>query len=38
MQTPVEINFQGMSTRPDIHASIEQHVAALEGRCRRIRT
>ena len=36
MQTPVEIDFQGMSTDPDIHASIEQHVAALEKRCGRV--
>lgn len=36
MQTPVEIDFQGMSARPDIHASIEQHVAALEKHCSRI--
>jgi hypothetical protein len=27
-----------MSPRPDIHASIEQHVAALEERCGRITT
>ena len=36
MQTPVEIDFQGMSARPDIHASIGQHVAGLEERCGRI--
>ena len=36
MQTPVEIDFQGMSARPDIHASIEQHVAALEQRYGRV--
>ena len=36
MQTPVEIDFQGMSARPDIHASIEQHVAALERRYGRV--
>jgi cold shock CspA family protein/ribosome-associated translation inhibitor RaiA len=36
VQTPVEIDFQGMSTDPDIHASIEQHVAALEKRCGRV--
>ena len=34
MQTPVEIDFQGMSARPDIQASIEQHVAALEATLR----
>jgi cold shock CspA family protein len=33
---PVEIDFQGMSARPDIRASIEQHVAALETRCGRV--
>ena len=36
MQTPVEIDFQGMSARSDIHAAIEQHVAALEARCGRV--
>jgi ribosome-associated translation inhibitor RaiA len=36
MQTPVEIDFQAMSARPDIHASIEQHVAALEQRYGRV--
>ena len=36
MQTPVEIDFQRMSARPDIHASIEQHVAALEQRYGRV--
>ena len=36
MQTPVEIDFQGMSARPDIHASIEQHLAALEQRYGRV--
>jgi cold shock CspA family protein len=36
MQTPVEIDFQGMSARPDIQAAIEQHVAALEARCGRV--
>ena len=36
MQTPVEIDFQGMSARPDVHASIERHVAALEQRCGRV--
>ena len=30
MQTPVEIDFQDMSARPDVHASIEKHVADLE--------
>ena len=36
MQTPVEIDFQRMSARPDIHASIEQHLAALEQRYGRV--
>ena len=30
MQTPVEIDFQGMSGTPEVHASIEKHVAELE--------
>jgi cold shock CspA family protein len=36
MQTPVEIDFQDMSARPDARASVEQHVAGLEQRCGRI--
>ena len=36
MQTPVEIDFQGMSVDRAIRASIEQHVAALEQRCGRV--
>jgi ribosome-associated translation inhibitor RaiA len=36
MQSPIEIDFQGMNARPEIHASIEQHVAALEERFSRI--
>jgi cold shock CspA family protein/ribosome-associated translation inhibitor RaiA len=36
MQTPVEIDFQGMSARADLQASIEQHVAALERRWGRV--
>ena len=36
MQTPIEIDFQDMSARPEIHASIEQHLAALEERFSRI--
>ena len=36
MRTPLEIDFEGMSARPDIRASIEHHVAALEKRCGRI--
>jgi cold shock CspA family protein/ribosome-associated translation inhibitor RaiA len=30
MQTPVEIDFQGTSGTPEVHASIEKHVAELE--------
>jgi cold shock CspA family protein len=36
METPLEIDFQGMSADRAIHASIEQHVAALEKRCGRV--
>jgi cold shock CspA family protein/ribosome-associated translation inhibitor RaiA len=36
MQTPVEIDFQGMEARPEVRASIEQHVAALEERYGRV--
>jgi len=32
MQTPVEIDFQGVSATPGLRASIEQHVAELETR------
>ena len=36
MQTPLEIDFQGMIADQAIHASIEQHVNALEKRCGRV--
>src|SRR5688572_15807927 len=36
MQTPVEIDFQGMRGRPDVQASIEHHVAELEQRYGRV--
>lgn len=36
MQTPVEIDYQGMSARPALQASIEQHVAELEERFGRV--
>ena len=36
MQTPVEIDFQGEGGKPDVRASIEQHVAELEQRCGRV--
>ena len=36
MQTPVEIVFQGLSARPEVHASIEKHVAELEQRYGRV--
>jgi cold shock CspA family protein len=36
MQTPVEIDYQGMSARPELQASIEQHVAELEERFGRV--
>jgi cold shock CspA family protein len=32
MQTPVEIDFQGMDARPELHTAIVEHVAALEQR------
>ena len=32
MQTPVQIEFQGMSATPDVRAEIEKHVEALEQR------
>jgi cold shock CspA family protein len=32
MQTPVEIDFQGMAARPDVRDSIARHVAELEQR------
>jgi cold shock CspA family protein len=35
METPVEVDFQGMGARPDVRAAIEGHVAALE-RCGRV--
>jgi cold shock CspA family protein/ribosome-associated translation inhibitor RaiA len=36
MQTPVEIDFQGMNGTPDLRASIEKHVVGLEQRHSRI--
>jgi len=36
METPVEVDFQGMRARPDVRAAIEEHVAALEERCGRV--
>lgn len=30
MQTPVEIDFQGMDARPDIQSAITEHVAELD--------
>ena len=36
MQTPVEIDFQGMHGAPDVRASIEKHVAQLERRYGRV--
>jgi hypothetical protein len=36
VQTPVEIDFQGMSGTPEVHTSIEKHVAELEQRYGRV--
>jgi cold shock CspA family protein len=36
MQTPVQIDFQGMHGRPEVRTSIEKHVAQLEQRCGRV--
>jgi len=36
MQTPIEIDFQGMAARPDIQAVLATHVAELEQRFDRI--
>jgi cold shock CspA family protein len=36
MQTPLQIDFQGMSARPDVRASIEEHVTRLEWRYGRV--
>ena len=30
MQTPIEIDFQGMDARPDIRSAIAEHVSELE--------
>lgn len=32
MQTPVQIDFQGMSATPDVRAAIEKQIEALEQR------
>ena len=36
MQTPIEIDFQGMNARPEIQADIAKHVAELEQRFGRV--
>ena len=36
METPVEIDFQGMDARPDIREAIAKHVALLEDRFGRV--
>lgn len=36
MQTPIQIDYQGMSARPELLASIERHVAELEQRFGRV--
>ena len=36
MQTPVEIDFQGMDARPEIHTAIAKHVADFEQRFGRV--
>jgi cold shock CspA family protein/ribosome-associated translation inhibitor RaiA len=36
MQTPVEIDFQGMPANPTIQAAIANHVVELEQRCGRV--
>ena len=36
METPAEIDFQGMDATPQLQISIEEHVAKLEERCGRV--
>lgn len=36
MQTPVEIDFQGMDARPELHSTIADHVDELEQRYGRV--
>lgn len=36
MQTPIEIDFQGMDATPYVRTAITEHVAELERRCGRI--
>jgi len=36
MQTPIEIDFQGMDARPNVRTAITEHVAELERRCGRV--
>jgi cold shock CspA family protein/ribosome-associated translation inhibitor RaiA len=36
METPVEIDFQGMDAKPDIRTAISEHVAKLEERYGRV--
>src|SRR5665647_665700 len=36
MQTPIEIDFQGMDVRPEVHKALAMHVADLEQRFGRV--
>ena len=36
METPLQIDLQGIDARPDIRAEIDKHVAQLKERCGRI--
>ncbi len=36
METPVQIDFQGMDASPDVHSAIAKHVAQLEQRFGRV--
>ena len=36
METPVQIDFQGMDAKPDVRVAIEKHVTQLEERFGRI--
>ncbi len=36
MQTPVEIDFQGMEAKPELRSAIDKQIAQLEERCGRV--
>lgn len=38
METPVQIDFQGIDARPDLRSAVDRHIAQLEERFGRVTT